>query len=75
MMGHCLFYLWEYLGIYFTTKSAIHIHLSFFCSYFPPELQLNKANTADTEAPFLDLHLSISNGFVSMISAMTLILI
>ena len=31
----------------------------------PPELQLNKANTSDTEAPFLDLHLSISNGFVS----------
>ena len=32
---------------------------------YPPELQLNKANTADTEAPFLDLHLCISNGFVS----------
>ena len=31
----------------------------------PPELQLNKANTSDTEAPFLDLYLSISNGFVS----------
>ena len=31
----------------------------------PSELQLNKANTSDTEAPFLDLHLSISNGFVS----------
>ena len=31
----------------------------------PPELQLNKANTSDIEAPFLDLHLSISNGFVS----------
>ena len=30
-----------------------------------PELQLNKSNTSDTEAPFLDLHLSISNGFVS----------
>ena len=30
-----------------------------------PELQLNKANTSYTEAPFLDLHLSISNGFVS----------
>ena len=30
-----------------------------------PELQLNKANTSDTEAPFLDLRLSISNGFVS----------
>ena len=32
---------------------------------YPPELQLNKANTSDTEPPFLDLHLSISNGFVS----------
>ena len=32
---------------------------------YPPELQLNKANIAETEAPFLDLHLSISNGFVS----------
>ena len=29
------------------------------------ELQLNKANTFDTEAPFWDLHLSISNEFVS----------
>ena len=29
---------------------------------YPPELQLNKANTSDTETPFLDLHLSISNG-------------
>ena len=29
------------------------------------ELQLDKANTSDTVAPFLDLHLSISNGFVS----------
>ena len=27
--------------------------------------ELNKANTSDTEASFLDLHLSISNGFVS----------
>ena len=32
---------------------------------YPPELQLNKTNTTDTEAPFLDLHLSIANGFVS----------
>ena len=32
---------------------------------YPPELQLNKANTSDIETPFLDLHLSISNGFVS----------
>ena len=28
------------------------------------ELHLNKANVSDTEASFLDLHLSISNGFV-----------
>ena len=32
---------------------------------YPPELQLNKANITDTEAPFLDLHLSVANGFVS----------
>ena len=32
---------------------------------YPSELQLNKAKTSDTEAPFLDLHLFISNGFVS----------
>ena len=29
------------------------------------ELQRNKANTSDTEAAFLDLHLSISNDIVS----------
>ena len=28
------------------------------------ELQLNKASVSDTEASFLDLHLSISDGFV-----------
>ena len=27
--------------------------------------QLNKANSSDTEAPFLDLYLNISDGFVS----------
>ena len=32
---------------------------------YPPELQVNKANTSDAEAPYLDLHLSISNDFVS----------
>ena len=32
---------------------------------YPPELQLNKANSSDTEAPFLDLNLSITNGIVS----------
>ena len=32
---------------------------------YPSELQLNKANISDTEAPFLDLHLSVANGCVS----------
>ena len=32
---------------------------------YSPELQFNKANTSDTtEAAFVDLHLSISKGFV-----------
>ena len=35
---------------------------------YPSELQLNtcKASTSDTEAAFLDLHLSISNDIVSI---------
>ena len=44
--------------------------------FYPPELQLNKVNTTDTEAAFLDLHLSIANGLFLlkfMINAMTLI--
>ena len=32
---------------------------------YPSELQLNKANTSDTEAASLDLHFSISNDIVS----------
>ena len=32
---------------------------------YPNELQLNKENSFDTEAPFLDLDLSITNGIVS----------
>ena len=32
---------------------------------YPTELQLNKANSADTEAPFLDSDLSITNDIVS----------
>ena len=32
---------------------------------YPSELQLNKTNTFDKEAAFLDLHLSISNDIVS----------
>ena len=32
---------------------------------YPTELQLNKANSSDTEVPFLDLNLSITNDIVS----------
>ena len=32
---------------------------------YPTELHLNKAYSSDTEAPFLDLNLSITNGIVS----------
>ena len=45
---------------------------------YPPQLQFNKANTSDTEAPFLDLHLSISYGLIPpkfMLNAMTWILV
>ena len=46
----------------------VNIDNNFFDSIvnriYPSELQLNKANVSDTEASFLDLHLSISDGFV-----------
>ena len=32
---------------------------------YPSEHQLNKANSPETKAPFLDLHLSILDGFIS----------
>ena len=32
---------------------------------YPSELQLHKANTSDTKAAYLDLHLSISNDIIS----------
>ena len=32
---------------------------------YPTELQLNRANSSDTEALFLDLNLSITNDIVS----------
>ena len=32
---------------------------------YPSELQLNKTNTSDIGATFLDMHLSISNDIVS----------
>ena len=47
----------------------LNIHNVYFYNMvsliYPLELQLNKANTSDTETTFLDLHLSISNNIVS----------
>ena len=51
-------YLDDLLNIdnYFFDSMVNHI--------YPSELQLNKANVSDTEASFLDLHLSISHAIV-----------
>ena len=43
----------------------LNIIIMFTLTIYPSELQLNKANTSDTETAFLDLHLSISNDIVS----------
>ena len=34
---------------------------------YSAERQLKKANSSDTEAPFLDLNLSISNGIIKVL--------
>ena len=54
---------------YVCSWSVLHclfeIRLNISGKIYPSELQLNKTNTSDTEAAFLDLHLSISNDIVS----------
>ena len=42
-----------------------NVYFDNMVSQIYPELQLHKANTTDTEAAFLDLHLSISNDILS----------
>ena len=53
-------------------NDLLNIDNTFFDSMvnhiYPSELQLNKANVSDTEASFLDLHLSISDLFYSILS-------
>ena len=51
-------YLDDLLNIDNTVFDSMANHI------YPSELQLNKANVSDTEASFLDLHLSVSDGFV-----------
>ena len=43
----------------------LNIDNIYFDQIYPTELQFNRANSSDTEAPFLDLNLCISNGTVS----------
>ena len=60
----------EIIQAFYSTSRYLDDLLNIENAYFegliyPPELQLNKTNASDTEASFLDLHLSISYGFVS----------
>ena len=43
----------------------LNIDNPYFSQIYPTELQLNKAKYSDSEAPFWDLNLSITNGIVS----------
>ena len=62
-----------FIGAFNTTSRYLDDILNINYIYFdnmvsqiyPSELQLNKANTSDTEAAFLAFHLSISNDIVS----------
>ena len=63
----------DVIGAFNTTSRYLNDILNVNNVYFdnmvsqicPSELQLNKANTSDTKAAFLYLHLSISNDTVS----------
>ena len=49
------------MGVTKNKKSTTTQPPSQISQIYPSELQLNKTNTSDTDAAFLDLHLSISN--------------
>ena len=59
----------DVIDVFNTTSRYLDVNLNIADVYFgtmvsklyPPELQLNKPITSDTEAAYLDLHLSISN--------------
>ena len=54
--------LWHFLGLLYNFLNIDNPYFEGMVNQiYPPELQLNKANTSDTETPFLDSHLSISN--------------
>ena len=63
----------EDIEAFSSTSRYLHVLLNIDNKYFdglisqiyPPKLQLNEANSSETEAPFLDLRLSILDGFIS----------
>ena len=63
----------DVIDAFYTTSryldDILKIHNVYFdnmvSQIYPSEFQLYKVNTSDTEAAFLDLHLSISNDTVS----------
>ena len=63
----------DIIGAFNSISRYLHALLNIGNPYFegmvnqtyPPELPLNKANASDTKAPFSDLHLYVSNDFVS----------
>ena len=62
---------WHYWGFQFNfLDDLLNIDNIYFDQMvdriYPTELQLNSANSSDTEAPFLALNLCISNGTVSI---------
>ena len=50
-------------------NDLLHIDNKYFdglvCQIYLSELQLDKADSSEREAPFLDLHLSVLDGFIS----------
>ena len=64
--------LWKRLTLpQYNLDALLNINNPYFAQMvsliYPTELQLNIANPSDTEAPFLDLDMSITSGIVSTI--------
>ena len=61
-----LMHLTQRLDIWTTFFNVDSPYLKGMVSHnYPAESQLKKANTSDTEVLFLDLHLSVLDGFIS----------
>ena len=52
-------------ALYVTSLTSCQYLEKMVGQIYPTDLQLNEANSSDTEALFLDFNLSITNGIVS----------